>query len=38
MVLEQLKADAEKFLGQPVSRAVVTVLAHLASLAMFGYV
>lgn len=28
MVLEQLKADAEAFLGEPVSRAVITVPAH----------
>ncbi len=27
-VLEQLKSDAEAFLGVPVSRAVVTVPAH----------
>ena len=28
MVLEQLKADAEAFLGEPVTRAVITVPAH----------
>ena len=28
MVLEQLKADAEDFLGEPVKRAVITVPAH----------
>ena len=28
MVLEQLKADAEAFLGEPISRAVITVPAH----------
>ena len=28
MVLEQLKADAEGFLGEPISRAVITVPAH----------
>jgi heat shock protein 1/8 len=28
MVLEQLKSDAEGFLGQPISRAVITVPAH----------
>ena len=28
MVLEQLKKDAEAFLGQPVTRAVITVPAH----------
>ena len=28
MVLEQLKADAEAFLDQPISRAVITVPAH----------
>jgi L1 cell adhesion molecule like protein len=28
MVLEQLKRDAEAFLGQPVTRAVITVPAH----------